>query len=185
MKIILGIVVILAAAILWLRHKANHFEDSMPPEEREQYAAFLAEEEAERAKSQEILQKLVVYRTLNGSIQPGQTLDEMIDAFAQMCKTSVGYPDNLLFETGTWDYNGEKLFCFSLVRQFQFMDEDEYVQLRLDVLYTPSARTKLLYGSKWDARVEGDFFEMVRSSRAYNAVKDTPIHKVAVRIDET
>ena len=135
--------------------------------------------------NQDILQKLVVYRILRSSIHDGMTLDEMIDAFAQMCKTSVGDPDDLLFETGTYDFTGEKLFHFSLTRQFQFIDENEYVQLRLNVLYAPSLKTKLLFTTKWGSLTQGDFFGVVRKSRAFRIVKDLPILKVEVQIDET
>ena len=143
------------------------------------------DEEPDEDDHQDMLQKLVVYRTLNASIHEGMTLDEMIDAFKEMNKISVGDPDDLLFETGTFDFTGEKLFYFSLVRQFQFLDEDEYVQLHLDVTYLPSPKTKLLFGTKWASRSEGNFFDMVMKSRAYRVAKDLPIYKVHVRVDET
>ena len=112
-------------------------------------------------------------------------LEEMIDAFSHMCQTSVGEPDDLLFETGTYGFTGEKLFHFSLVRQFQFMSGDEYVQLHLEVLYTPGLSTALLFNTKWDSQVNGDFFEMVKSSQAYAVVKDMTPVRVDVWIDET
>lgn len=134
---------------------------------------------------QAILQKLVVYRKLNETIREGMTLDEMVDAFEDMCQIPVGDPDDLLFETGTFQFTGEKLFHFSLVRQFQFMDDDEYVQLRLDVTYTPCLKTKLLYTSKWGGLTEGDFFSAVKNSRSYHIARDLPILQVQVRVEET
>lgn len=134
---------------------------------------------------QEILQKLVVYRTLKEAIRDGMTLEEMIDAFARMCEIPVGDPDDLLFETGSYNFTGEKMFHFCLVRQFQFLDEDEYVQLHLRVLYAPSARTALLYRVKWASLTKGDFFDMVKSSRAFKTVKEMPIAGVEIRVEET
>lgn len=132
-----------------------------------------------------ILEKLVVYRTLKSSIQEGMALAEMVDAFEQMCEISVGEPDDLLFETGTYRFTGEKLFYFSLVRQFQFLDENEYVQLRLDVTYPPCAKTRFLFGAKWASPTDGGFFDRVRTSRAYRVAQDLPIHQVSVRVEET
>lgn len=143
------------------------------------------QDELERAKSQEVLQKLVVYRTLRGSIKDGMTLDEMIDAFARMCEISVGDPDMLLFQVGNYRFTGEKMLHFNLVRQFQFLNEDEYVQLHLDIRYEPSPKTALLFKIKWGDPTDGSFFQMVKSSLAYKIVKNMPIAKVDVRVEET
>lgn len=142
-------------------------------------------DETEESSQQEILQKLVVYRTLNGAIHEGMTLAEMVEAFREMCEISVGDPDDLLFETGTYDFTGEKLFYFSLVRQFQFLSDEEYVQLRLDITYLPCPKTKFLFGTKWASRISGDFFDMVTDSKAYRVAQNLPIHKVDVRVEET
>ena len=141
--------------------------------------------EIEASVSQEELEKLPVYQALRDSVDLDMSLDELIDAFAAMCKLPVGEPDDLLFETGSFDFTGKKLFYFSLVRQFQYRDEDEYVQLHLDVRYAPSPATKRLSCTEWGSLTEGDFFTMVRSGAAYQAVKETPITEVAVYIEET
>lgn len=152
-------------------------EEKLPP--------VSAEEAQEQSQRQQMLQKLVVYRTLNGAIHQGMTLAEMVEAFREMCEISVGDPDDLLFETGTYDFTGEKLFYFSLVRQFQFLSDEEYVQLRLDVTYLPCPKTRFLLGRKWSSRINGDFFHMVTDSRAYRVAQVLPIHNVIVRIEET
>lgn len=185
MKIILGLAILLIGLYLRIRYKIKHFTDNMPPEQRAKWEEAMTIERERAENRQAPLKSLVVYRILRNSIHDGMTLEEMIDAFAQMCKTPVGDPDDLLFETGTFDFTGEKLFYFSLVRQFQFMDKNEYVQLHLDVLYQPSPITKLIFGTKWDRQVNGDFFEMVKSSRAYAVVKDMTPVRVDVWIDET
>ena len=113
------------------------------------------------------------------------TLDEMIDAFVAMCRLSVGDPDDLLFETGTYNFTGKKLFYFSLVRQFQYKRGDEYIQLHLDICYTPSPAIARICDTEWGSLLEGDFFDMVRSSTAYAKVKDQPIASIEVRIEET
>ena len=153
-------------------------------DEKAAYAA-MEQEAQEIAERQAILQKLVVYRTLRQSITDGMTLEQMIAAFEDMCRISVGDPDDLLFETGTYDLTGEKQFYFSLVRQFQFLDPDEYVQLRLDVRYAPGSETRFLRRATWDSQTAGSFFDTVRSSREYRAVSELPIAGVDVRVEET
>ena len=135
--------------------------------------------------SQEELEQLPVFLALRDSIKDGMTLDEMIDAFVAMCRLSVGDPDDLLFETGTYNFTGKKLFYFSLVRQFQYKSGDEYIQLHLDICYTPSPATARICDTEWGSLLEGDFFDMVRSSTAYAKVKDQPIAIIEVRIEET
>ena len=185
MKIILGLAILLIGLYLHIRYKIEHFTDNMTPEERAKWEEAINTERERLETHQAPLKSLVVYRNLQNSIHSGMALEEMIDAFARMCETPVGEPDDLLFETRTYDFTGEKLFYFSLVRQFQFMSDDEYVQLHLDVFYTPCLATNLLFGTKWDSQVNGDFFEMVKSSRAFAVVKDMTPVRVDVRIDET
>lgn len=139
-----------------------------------------AEEEDQTA-----LQHLTVYRILNDSIREDMTLEEMICAFETMCKTSVGEPDDVLFETGTYPFSGEKRFYFCLVRQFQFLDDNEYVQLHLEVTYEPRAKTNLLYNSKWGSPLDPEFYSMVKSSKAFRTVRELPMTGVKVWVDRT
>jgi hypothetical protein len=185
MKLIIFIILLLLVGILRIRYKVRHFEDHITDEEKEEYAKFLAQEEQTRMSSQEILQKLVVYRTLKERIHDDMSLEEMVDAFAEVQKISVGEPDNLLFEAGTYSFSGERMFHFSLVRQFQFMDEDEYVQLCLNIMYVPSIKTKFLFCTRWDTMTHGDFFTMVKSSRIFKVAQKMTPAKVTIRIEET
>lgn len=163
----------------------NELMDSFYGVDEDAIKAAAEQEAAENAERQAILQKLVVYRTLRQSITDGMTLEQMIAAFEDMCEISVGDPDDLLFETGTYDFTGEKQFYFSLVRQFQFLDPDEYVQLRLDVRYAPGSKTRFLRRATWNSQISGSFFDTVRGSREYRAVSELPIAGVDVRVDET
>ena len=144
------------------------FMSNMKKELLEELGVALIEDdedtvEIEASVSQEELEKLPVYQALRDSVDLDMSLDELIDAFAAMCKLPVGDPDDLLFETGTFDFTGKKLFYFSLVRQFRFQDEDEFVQLHLDVRYAPAPATKRLSCTEWSSLTERDFFDLVRS----------------------
>lgn len=147
--------------------------------------ACYGQEDSGQSENQEILEKLVVYRTLKENVRQNMTLEELIDTFRQMCDIPVGQPDMLLFQTGNFSFTGEKRFHFDLVRQFQFLDQDEYVQLHLTVLYEPSAKTALLRSVRWGEPEDGQFFQTVRNSPAYRIVKDLPIARVDIDVHET
>ena len=144
---------------------------------------FYGEPEPVQSERHAILEKLVVNRTLRDSVREDMDLDELIDAFRQMCAEDVGDPDDLLFETGVYRFTGEKKFHFSLVRQFKFMDADEYVQLRLDITAEPP-KAFVLPVIHWGKVDDGTFFDFVRNSRGYKMLKDAPF-QVVVRIEET
>lgn len=151
----------------------------------EEVLARKQQEAEEQQQDQAILEKLVVYRTLRDTIKKDMPLEQMICAFEKMCDISVGDPDDLLFETGTYTFSGRKLFIFNLVRQFQFLDEHEYVQLRLELTYEPSAKTFGLPKIHWGDPTDGEFFDVVRNSRQYRAVKDVPMVSAEVRVERT
>ena len=143
-----------------------------------------ADEESGRVSRAE-LESLPVYRALRDSVKDGMTLDELIDAFAAMVKLPVGASDDLLFETGTYNFTGKKQFYFSLVRQFRYKSADEFVQLHLDVRYTPSPATEQMNLTSFSHSLDPDFIPYVKSTAAYHAVKETPIVQVEVYIEET
>lgn len=178
-------IMLLLAGILRIHYKVRDFEEHMTDDESDEYAQLLAQEEQARTDRQEILQKLVVYRTLAENIHDNMSLEEMVDAFAEMQKISVGEPDNLLFEAGTYSFSGKRMFHFSLVRQFQFLDEDEFVQLRLNVLYSPSLQTRFLFCTRWDSTISGNFFDMVKSSHIFKIVQNMVPDRIEVRVEET
>lgn len=141
-------------------------------------------DDEEAAQRTAFLEKLVVYRTLRDSVRDGMTLEELIDTFAQMCTISVGDPDDLLFETGTFRLEDEKFFLFSLVRQFRFFSDDEFVQLHMDVIYAPTPKTALLRQIKWEKPTDS-FFQSAKRSFAFRAVQNQPIVRVDICIEET
>ncbi|MGN0779912.1 MAG: hypothetical protein ACI4MJ_12225 [Aristaeellaceae bacterium] len=118
----------------------------------------------------------------------GKRLPELVDAFEQMCGMAIsGVAEEdtlLLFETGEYDFTGKRLFWFSLVRQYPGGD-GEFIQLRLDVTYTPTEETRRFLRTDWDEFVEGDFFAHVRTSAEYTALMDVQPVSIAVHQDET
>ncbi|MGN1194156.1 MAG: hypothetical protein ACI4SB_01590 [Acutalibacteraceae bacterium] len=116
------------------------------------------------------------------------SLDDIIDVFEKMCEIPLKL-SSILFETGTFDFTGEPLFYFSLVRQFSRGNHDEFMQIHADILYKPSAKTEKFtefYSNVlWGFFEDGNIFDSIRLSEEYKAVKDEPIYRVNVNMEET
>lgn len=137
----------------------------------------------EKGKSPMYLEK-----ELKAAITKDMTLDEMLDAFREVCQIPVEVEDEeddiLLFETGVYSFTGEDLFYFSVTRQFPD-GSDEYYQLHLDVMYQVTPENKKLSSCSWSDEIEGDFFNYIRSTKDYNAIQEKAILKIDVHMDQT
>lgn len=76
------------------------------------------------------------------------------ETFKEFCKEPVeGEEDKeILFECGVYDFTGEELFHFDLVRQFTVYEEDEYShmeQLHCEFLFKPTDELRKLEVSEW------------------------------------
>ena len=125
---------------------------------------------------------------LKKNVANKNNLEDLVSGFEDMCKVSIENididDDGILFETGTFSFTGEPLFYFSLVRQFP-NEDDEYYQIHLDILYTPSDLTKNYSQSEWCFGGESDIFGYIRNSEEYVSLKDVEIKRVNVFMDET
>ncbi|HAJ97799.1 MAG TPA: hypothetical protein DCO72_08700 [Ruminococcus sp.] len=92
-------------------------------------------------------------------------ISELTDVFSEMCMMQPDENDELLFQTGTEIFVGEKCFHVSFVR---YRTENE---IHMDVMYPLSDATRFIHGNLWNTDVEGDFFRCVRSSKAFCAVE--------------
>lgn len=63
-----------------------------------------------------------ILKFLQDRISETISLVEIVNVFEKMCSASVE-GDMIIFETGTYSFSGEPMFCFSLVRQFPNEEE--------------------------------------------------------------
>ena len=66
---------------------------------------------------------------LKNNISENSTLEEIISVFKEMCRTPIE-EDLLLLEYGVYNFTGNDMFYFDLVRQYPD-GEGEYYQLRV------------------------------------------------------
>lgn len=120
---------------------------------------------------------------LENAITDGMTLEDIIDVFEQFCQP-LDEEDTVLFETGIFSFTGEKLFYFSLVKQFPNGDE-EYNQIHVDVLYKPNKENRRFRGSVWDEDLDENIFDYIKKSKAYEYAQNNDYIKVEIYMDET
>ena len=127
--------------------------------------------------------EMALLEFLNNNISSDNTIDEIINVFEEMCKTPIE-DDLLLLEYGTYDFTGEKLFYFDLVRQYPDGD-GEYYQLRVSVTFSPDKENRKLNDTFWSDDTEENFFDYIRKSSGYNYAKVNQNKSVEIRIDQT
>ena len=113
-------------------------------------------------------------------------LDELISVFEKMCDIPIEGEEEkmILFETGTYSFTGTPMFHFSLVRQYP-NEEEEYYQLHLDIMFDPTSSNNSFQQTTWSFEINESIFEHIRNSKEYSALKDIPVAKIDVFLDET
>lgn len=120
---------------------------------------------------------------LKDNISTDNTIDEILDVFEEMCKTPVA-EDILLYEYGVYDFTGEDLFYYDLVRQYPD-GEGEYYQLRVSLMFSPNEENRHLNNTLWSDDTNENFFDYIRKSSGYDYAKNHIIKSIDIRIDQT
>ncbi len=120
--------------------------------------------------------------SLKNSISDDSTVDDVITAFAEMCKTPVE-EDLLLFECGVFGFSGEKNFLFDIVRQYPD-GEGEYYQLRVSLSFTPDEENRSMYNTVWCDTAD-ELVEEIINSPAYIYAKNHEIKAIDIGISQT
>ena len=120
---------------------------------------------------------------LRGNISVGDSLDKIISTFEEMCKIPIE-EDLLLNEYGVYDFTGEKLFYYDLVRQYPD-GEDEYYQLRVSIIFSPDEENYYLKDTLWSFDFDGNFFDYIRKTDGYDYAKKHQWKSLDIRIDQT
>lgn len=126
-------------------------------------------------------ESLLIY--LQNRISDKSSLENIVDVFEEMCNIPIK-EDMILFETGTYSFTGEKMFNFSLVRQFPNAEE-EYYQIHVDVLYMPTEENKDFERNIWNEDIEENIFNYIKKTPEFNSCRDKEFSKVEIYLDET
>ncbi len=120
---------------------------------------------------------------LKCNISTNISLDEIINTFEEMCKTPIE-EDLLLNEYGVYNFTGEDLFYYDLVRQYPD-GEDEYFQLRVSIMFSPDEENRFLQDTLWSDGSDENFFDYIKKSDGYAYAKAHEFKSIDIRIDQT
>ena len=120
---------------------------------------------------------------LKNNISINKSLDEIINIFEEMCKIPI-QEDLLLNEYGVYDFTGEDMFYYDLVRQYPD-GEDEYFQLRVSIMFSPDEENRSLEDTLWSDDSDENFFEHIKKSDGYAYAKAHEFKSIDIRIDQT
>lgn len=120
---------------------------------------------------------------LNDRISVNNTVDEIMAVFEEMCQTPIR-DELLLLECGVYNYTGQELFYFDMVRQYPD-GEGEYYQLRVSLAFLPDNENCKLNDTLWSDDTTENFFDYARRSSGYQYAKNKQIHAIDIRVDQT
>ena len=139
-----------------------------------------------KRKSAKGRNNMSAFEFLQNAVVGKNNLEELISVFEEMCEIPIAEEEEkmILFETGTYSFTGEPMFNFSLVRQYP-NEEEEYYQIHLDIMFEPTSINSSFEQATWSFDIEENIFDYIRKSEEYSALKNVPIAKRDVYIDET
>jgi hypothetical protein len=125
-------------------------------------------------------------RKLEKKIRQDMSLDEAIQTFFDVVsEVKPNDQEMLLYEVGCFLADKDTEAClFCLVRQTPSPD-DEFYQMHLELQYDISDEVSSLSECEWHEQGDDDLKEYVFKSKAYNMLKEKPIKKIRVWVDET
>ena len=125
-------------------------------------------------------------KKLEKKIRQDMSLDQAVQAFFDVVSEAKPNDEEmLLYEVGCFSFDGDPKTCsFCLVRQTPSPD-DEFYQMHLELHYDFCDEMSSLSECEWHEQGDDDLQEYVKKSEAYNVLKDKPVKKISVWVDET
>ena len=150
--------------------------------------SFDMDEEIEKTNEEifeipEALSGRICVGKLREQLSNESTVEECVKAFEKICEDPIDDDEMLLFECGIYPWEGD-YFSFSLTRQYPD-GEDEFFQIKMELIFTADKENRKLFESVWDSRIKGEFFDYVRNSKAYRYAQENKSLKVRIYMTQT
>lgn len=122
---------------------------------------------------------------LRSNIKEGMSIDQIMDIFKKMCEIPTDDEDEcILFETGAYDFTGENIFYFSLIRQYESEDE-EYYQVFVKLCFAPDSFNTKLYDEIWSDSIDEDIYSAIKKSKSYKYAIDNRYKYINIGIEKS
>lgn len=127
-----------------------------------------------------------IYQSLRSAVTDDSTLEEMLNAFAEMCRIPVETTSEMfLYEVYSYEFDGQSYLMCHIVRQVDEPHSDEYIQLCLDIEYLLDEDLADFEETTWIEADAAEFLHHIRSGKIYETLTAKPIHQRYVAIYAT
>lgn len=131
-------------------------------------------------------EEMEIYRQLRGAVTDESSLEEMLNAFGEMCRIPVETTTEMfLYEVYSYESDGKEYLMCHIVRQVDEPGSDEYIQLCLDIEYLLDEDLVDFKETTWIEADASGFLHHIRSGEIYKTLTAKPIHQRYVAIYAT
>lgn len=131
-------------------------------------------------------EEMEIYQQLHGAVTEDSSLEEIINAFSEMCKIPVATSTEMfLYEVYSYEFEAEAFLNCHIVRQVDDPGTDEFIQLHLDIIYRLEEDIAGFEETTWFEEDPEGFVQHIRSGSIYQTLLGKPIHERYVSIDST
>lgn len=121
---------------------------------------------------------------LREELKEASSIEECVDAFEKECRDQLDPDEMILFECGSYPWNKGQ-FSFSLTRQYPDGIDDEFFQVKLEVLFESDEANEKLFDSAWDEQLKEDIFDYIRRSKSYHYAQENKFSRIRIYISQT
>lgn len=129
-------------------------------------------------------EELEAYQVLTANIPENASLEEMLDAFHQMCQVPMETTcDIYIYDVYAYEYEGQHYLHFMVSRQFELRGYYEFLDMGFSATFILDDDIAELYENK---RIENDWdslYQYIQDSTAYQTLLTKSITKRSVSID--
>ncbi len=121
---------------------------------------------------------------LREELREASTIEECVSAFEKECMDQLDPDEMIMFECGNYPWNKGQ-FSFSLTRQYPDGVDDEFFQVKLDILFEADETNEKLFESAWDERLKENIFDYIRRSKSYHYAQENKFSKIRIYMSQT
>ena len=121
---------------------------------------------------------------LREELKEASTIEECVSAFEKECMDQLDPDEMIMFECGNYPWNKGQ-FSFSLTRQYPDGVDDEFFQVKLDILFEADETNEKLFESAWNERLKENIFDYIRRSKSYHYAQENKFSKIRIYMSQT
>ncbi len=142
------------------------------------YSSIIDPWHSQQVNVKDLIEEEKAFEYLKKSVYKGMTLDEVLDAFQNMCQIPLGH-DLILYEAGAYAFNLEPGFYLCLARQYRDSDGISK-QIHVNLRCALDQENRLLRESVWNDELDEDIFSYIKRTETYNLMRSKNDFEITV-----